>query len=363
MTSIMPREVVSTVVVDVQPKLRPELQRAHDVLDSFRRAGRDLDWQLERRNILTLIHNQLLEFALRIHPHFEASDALLTVLAHIDGQLTPCAARDVTEQLESLLIYTDDDMQLLGRLERERRFNDAQHHGPELVWSALFSAEEIDLLCRGFAAASDEGQRVAESLRHRARARLRSLHKARFSCRRERSADTEMRAAMMRRMTFALLALVAVMAELFRHVAWSANGEVIGVLTAIVAGGVGAALSSCHKLREESLGREEFQRYLYREVWGQAVFGLVAGLFVFVAVNSGFVSVAGLAGNANWYQAATIGFVCGFSEPFFMGLMKRISASTVVADKASVAPGNAPESLELRTLGQRRSNLRIAALS
>lgn len=365
MTAMMPREVVTAV--EPQLTLHSELRRCRKAIDSSKKACRDSGRQAERESLLTQIAHQLLELELRTSTAFGAVDALLPVLAHIDSTLTLSAARDVLEQLESLLIHSDDDGQLSGRLERERLCDDILRGGAELVWSDQYPRGELELLCSAFATAAERGLHTDDALRSRARARLRSLHRARLVCRRERNIDIAMRSSAMRVMTLLTALLLGLMSLLCWKVAWSGAGEVIAVATAIVAGAVGACLSGCHKLREESLSREEFRRYLYREISGQAVFGLVAGLFVYAAVNSGVVSVVGFtAGGINWYQAATLGFLSGFSEPFFMGLIKRLSSSPsrASAQNAPVAaPSGTRDSQELRALGRRRSNVRIAAVS
>jgi len=367
MTEMMPREVVAAVVDEPQLTLRRELQRCREIVDRLKKVCRDSARHFERESILTQIANQLLECELRALPQPSAADAWLTVLAQIDPELTTAAARDVLEQLESLLIHSDDDGQLSGRLERERLCDDHLRGGAELVWSDQYPRSELELLCSEFATASERGCAIDDALRSRARARLRSLHKTRLLCRRERSMDTALRSTTMRRMTLLIAVLLGSMAALFQSVAWGSADEVISVLTAIVAGGIGASLSSCHKLREESLSLDEFRRYLYREIWGQAVFGQVAGLFVFAAISSGLVSIVGFSpGQINWYQAATLGFLSGFSEPFFIGLFKRISAgpARTAADKQAIpVPAATRDSQELRALGRRRSNLRIAVVS
>jgi hypothetical protein len=366
MTDLVQRDVVAVVVGQPQQTMRCELQRCREVIGNLNKACQDKARHFARASVLTQIANQLLEFELRLSPHFGAADALLTVLTHIDSKLTASAARDVLEQLESLLIYSDDDGHLSGRLERERLCDELLRGGAELVWSDQFPRSEIELLCTEFAGAFERGSAVDDALRSRARARLRSVHKARLHCRRERNIDTLMRSTTMRWVTLLMVGLLGLMTALFHRVAWSSKGEVIAAFTAVVAGGVGASLSSCHKLREESLCRDEFRRYLYREIWGQAAFGLVAGLFVFAAVNSGLVSIVGLnAGQINWYQAATLGFLSGFSEPFFIGLFKRLSSVPArSAEKQGVAvTAAARDSKEPRALGRRASNARIAAVS
>ena len=90
-------------------------------------------------------------------------------------------------------------------------------------------------------------------------------------------------------------------------------------------------------------------------------------VFVFAAVNSGLVSIAGFnAGQINWYQAATLGFLSGFSEPFFLGLIKRFGTAPARAggDKPAVVDAESPRtSQEVRAIGRRLSNVRIAAIS
>lgn len=365
MTGMMPREVVAAVVDERSLTLRHELQRCRGTIDKLKRACQRSTLQLEGVSIFTQLAQQLLEFELRSSGTFVAAEALRTLLAQIDSQLTVAGARDLHEQLESLLIYSDDDGQLSGRLERERIYDDQLSSGSELVWSEQYPRSELELLCSAFATGSEHGSQIDDVLRSRARSRLRNLQKMRLACRRERNMDITVRSRMMLVTNVVMLGLLLLMTLLFQNVAWGSANEVISVVSAMTAGAVGATLSCCHKLREEALSRDAFRRYVYKEISGQAAAGQVAGLFVFVVVNSGLVSIAGLtAGGINWYQAATLGFLSGFSEPFFVGLVRRISPPQAPATKQTPSgPNAAANPRDTHTPEGRRSNVRIAAVS
>ena len=90
-------------------------------------------------------------------------------------------------------------------------------------------------------------------------------------------------------------------------------------------------------------------------------------VFVFAAVNSGLVSIAGFnAGQINWYQAATLGFLSGFSEPFFLGLSyaaRGLGLSTSSNASARLQPERAETSRlswTLRAHGLRKKYARLA---
>ena len=98
-------------------------------------------------------------------------------------------------------------------------------------------------------------------------------------------------------------------------------------LLAAAAGAAGAALGGLLRLRDEvNFGAQirEFVPFFL----GEVVVGAAAGLLVFVVVNAGIIQ---LGGGAN--GLAAFGFVVGFSEAAFLGLVSRVGETLLGTGK------------------------------
>jgi predicted cobalt transporter CbtA len=95
-----------------------------------------------------------------------------------------------------------------------------------------------------------------------------------------------------------------------------------GLLVA-VAGALGATLSGALKLRDQ-LPRIASMRTFWYAFALQVPIGAVAGLFLWIVLESGLVEIAGQQG-ADWAVEAAVAFAAGFSEPFVLKTVERIT--------------------------------------
>jgi hypothetical protein len=124
-----------------------------------------------------------------------------------------------------------------------------------------------------------------------------------------------------------VLPLIVVTTALFGLAIGTVDEAENGYLLAAAAGAAGAGLGGLLRLRDEvNLGAQirEFVPFFA----GQLVVGAAAGLLVSVVVQAGIIRVGGGAGGL-----AALGFVVGFSEAAFLGLISRVGETASGAAK------------------------------
>ena len=97
-----------------------------------------------------------------------------------------------------------------------------------------------------------------------------------------------------------------------------------GTVLAAVAGAVGSLMSGAARLRE--LRTITQLRLLRMGIWVQVVIGAAIGLFISLVIQSGLVGFPGVTQSNERLAAGVYGFVGGFSEPFFLGVVRRLAA-------------------------------------
>jgi len=100
------------------------------------------------------------------------------------------------------------------------------------------------------------------------------------------------------------------------------------LLIACLMGALGSILSGIYKLRDEELGIRQL-----RSIWPvlviQPLVGAAAAMLVFAVLKTGIIQVATFdPAKESWPFFATFGFVAGFSEPFFLGVVRRTAVLT-----------------------------------
>ena len=95
------------------------------------------------------------------------------------------------------------------------------------------------------------------------------------------------------------------------------------VASVAIAGAVGATLSGFYVLRK--LTRLTEFRLFRAGMWLQPVVGALAGTVLLLILTSGLVSLA--RGSDRVADLAVYGFLAGFSEPFFLGVIGRIAGA------------------------------------
>lgn len=145
-----------------------------------------------------------------------------------------------------------------------------------------------------------------------------------------------LRASYLRRIGRLLLGLVLTTGAVAVLVADDAGGV---VLTA-AAGAVGGALSGARSLRDAvDAGRARSFRAWW---WVQPTVGAAVGLFTYALLRSTLLTLPGSTSTDDAVRTSAFvvyAFAAGFSEPFFLGVMAKISGSADAAAEAHINPG------------------------
>jgi len=108
------------------------------------------------------------------------------------------------------------------------------------------------------------------------------------------------------------------------------------LIVTLSAGALGATLSGVIKLRDTNLRIREL-RHFGAILVAQFLLGATAALVLYLIVSSKLIQLALLSeGIQDWRQAAVLGFLAGFSEPFFLKTLSGIL--TLTGEKVEKAP-------------------------
>ena len=155
----------------------------------------------------------------------------------------------------------------------------------------------------------------------RARKRLLAL----YECRRERyrlhRARVRMKADYLLLLAPILIALIVGVAAAVAFLHSGGGGTARTILSAL-AGALGGTVSGAYRLRDQ-IERLNEVRAFKPALWVQPLIGAAAGLVVLLALESG------LLGNdaSTWQRAGLLAFAAGFSEPFFLGVVNRVTTA------------------------------------
>lgn len=139
---------------------------------------------------------------------------------------------------------------------------------------------------------------------------------------------------------YTLLVLAPLVCGLAAAASWASEGELSGAVVVLVAvaGAVGATVAGAFKLRE-LLTMTQF-RLLGFGLAVQPFIGAAAATFLLLVLQSDLLVLPGTDAPVSWAALGTYGFAAGFSEPFFLGIVRRLAAPP--ADEVpAVAPTGA----------------------
>ena len=247
-----------------------------------------------------------------------AVEAIRTGLVEPDGRLRRLrvdGVRQLVRRFDDLLIEFGDDAFLFALAEEEYVRSDPAI-APSVSWARLFGDRRL-----GGSAAFAAGLEVSFEQRLAARRSLLALHRAQWDLYNLGRGRAEAKAHFLARLNAVMLAALA------------AFGGAIGVagpagiwskvfLTA-AAGAIGGSVSAAFKVRDSVTKTSELRTFA-PAVAIQPVVGAIAGLFVLLVLESGFVKVN--PGGGEWATWGAVAFVVGFSEPFFLNVVGRVSA-------------------------------------
>jgi hypothetical protein len=151
---------------------------------------------------------------------------------------------------------------------------------------------------------------------------LRRVAQDRANKRRKDHARLAVREALLRQMLLPLLALVVAVS-----VVLAVAGESTGwfVVVGAATGALGSMLSGSFRLRDE-LRRLTDLRAFRPALWVQPLLGAAAGLFAFLVVRADVLRVPSQSPGSSLTAYGVYGFLAGFSEPFLLGIVKRLAA-------------------------------------
>ena len=98
------------------------------------------------------------------------------------------------------------------------------------------------------------------------------------------------------------------------------------VLLCAVAGALGGTLANLYKLRDE-IGRGTELRAFKPILIAQPAVGAAAGLIVLLIVASGLLGTTTAQSDGRWHSLTLLAFAAGFSEAFFLGLVRRVAGA------------------------------------
>jgi len=231
---------------------------------------------------------------------------------------------DVLNVLKRLNLRIGDRSYISGLLEYET----AHMHDPRHwhTWDEHFSTSELRRLRDAYRAG-----RVKAADRAAAIDRLTTLYRKRAEAGRNRRAQVALKEIYLNRLALALLALLVLLgvsADL------SAQPSLWREFTlAVFAGALGSTLSGVLKLRDHLVRLDELRAFR-PAMRVQPLVGASAAALAFLLLANHSVPVTTFKSNL-WSSPGVLGFIVGFSEPFFLGLVDRVA---VIPDRNGADP-------------------------
>jgi hypothetical protein len=274
-------------------------------LDRFQTAVRDVQ-RLRRDGTLASKHERALEELLLADkdPAEYNADSLGLLL----------------EPVDQLLVDAADEKLVCTLLEIEYVRDDFEGGGEIPTWSTLF--DERLQASQDFAAGKEPSAAQLEEAKRRLSMLLRARHST-YALRRARSTTKAQRLLWLTPVVTALaLALVFAAGWVGDDVDWQDG------LFVAIAGALGATLAGVFRLRDQLARLGDLRTFWYAFPL-QIPLGAVAGLFLWIVLESGLVEVSG---DSDWAVAGAVAFVAGFSEPFLLKTVERITGAGTEAE-------------------------------
>jgi hypothetical protein len=312
---------------------RPDVKKAVDraivaVRQELQKRGL---WPLEerwpvKRKVFMMIYDRLLNLQASLPGPVTETDAsdlrnerlhsrIIETVKLLDRSITENAAWDVADALKELLPEVAPPEYIYGALVEEKGRKPEWAHN----WSEYFSAKELD----GFIKKYEDKPRRFDT--RTPSQRLVALYRIRNGEGRHNRAREGIRRQYLLGVSV-VLGLSAVLLVLSWH--WASNLTTqfpFHMLLVFVSGAVGAILSGTLRLRD--LGRIVELQAAGKTLLAQIVLGATLATIVVLILQTGVVKIGDLAFDpgkpAEWF---VVGFVSGFSEPFALGILKRLAA-------------------------------------
>lgn len=276
-------------------------------------ARRDSELQKILARIYGLLHEVLRRYSLREGSDGAEQRRILHLLDPDPDTLTLDAALELFDALDRIMVETADAQYVCSEIEGERQW--AKGSTTWLTWEAMFGRSIPDAV-----ETYRSGKNVPTDQLQAARNRLLSFRLARGDDYQVHRARQKMRARNLRVLALLLFPLVLTFAWLLAvkgvggHSAW----EVCLVATL---GALGSAMSGTLRARDK-LVRGSDLRAFRAGLMAQVLLGAGSALVLLLLFASGIVEIAG---SDSPEGKAALGFVAGFSEPFFLNTVARLA--------------------------------------
>lgn len=253
------------------------------------------------------------------------------------------AAWELADAFKQDMLYIADDHYLIGRLEAEA---DHELTSPREAWSTHFpdmsfftlidsikygrkgdksqSSDENEV--KGGSPRSSSQQRVGRrKARDLAVRRLCFLYDQRAAAGRSHRMVAQIRSSYLRRLSL-YLALFLAGVGVMMYVLGAGMADVNAYVMTALAGALGGTLAGVYKLRDSTATIRDLRGF-DAQFFAMLALGASAAAVLLIFMRSGLVVLGGvdLAGDQAWLALAGIGFLAGFSEPFFLGTVERIA--------------------------------------
>jgi hypothetical protein len=287
----------------------PELAKALSLIQGY--VG-------EARNLLDL---QDAEAPLRTA---DVRERLRELLTRDVSKLSIDSAWELANQLKRELLLLGDVSYVWTQLEYEahRDKKPNKWHG----WSDHLAQSKLNALLEARAKGPIDRSTHLEAVRS-----LRMLYELRAEAGLERRARAAQKCQYLTMLIPILLALQFALAAAIYEVGRSGMWKQIALAGS--AGALGAALSGIFRVRDRLVELDDLRSF-WPAMRIQPLIGATAGLVTLLVLESHAVRVGtATAQRTPWAAVALLTFVAGFSEPFFLGLVRRVA---VVPDKDPV---------------------------
>lgn len=288
-----------------------------DALGRSRWRPRGRPWDAELRKVMCGLVGAMAD-ARRVHALGRLDEAgrrrIADVLECVSPKMSLDVALEAIDALEAALVDHGDETYLYSRLRSEHQRSPSGRRGERattaLSWSDVLDEEELRELLAA--------RRWTEDQLADARRLLAALARAQTADYRLQRARSRMRGLYLLGLGPVLLLLVGGLAYAIHLIAPTEKAVIVAVA---LAGAVGSTLSGVYKLRD-GVRRISQVRAFVPAMVDQPLVGAAAGLVLFLVLEAGF---RGDAGGVEWPTQTLLAFVAGFSEPFFLGVVRSVA--------------------------------------
>ena len=275
-----------------------------------------------RRKLLSVLHEDLSEIRGELEAQENTSNytppyvtpKLKELLDFIHPGISVEVAWYVKDQLTAVIPSLARDQYVFGKLSCEKK----PDPNTRPRWDDRYDPAELGQLVGEYQV---ENGHFNPGKRHLAEIRLENLYKERNDQGLHDRTSAAMRVNYLRAVSYILLSLLILLAAIIQ---WPPGGKSLQLLLVLFAGALGAALSLAIRLRD--LERIQELKEVYGTLIAQMVIGATLAAIVFFILHTGLVTIAGFdPSHLSVEEIIVLAFVTGFSEPFAIGTLERIS--------------------------------------